>query len=100
MRRAAKTDANQAEIVATLRMVGATVQPLHAVGGGVPDLLVGFRGQTYLIEVKDGRKPPSERKLTPEQERWHGNWRGQVAIAEWPEDALRIIGATHRDADR
>ena len=100
MRRAARTDANQAEIVETLRMVGATVQPLHSVGSGCPDLLVGFRGLNYLIEVKDGRKPPSERKLTPEQERWHGNWRGQVAIAEWPEDALRIIGATHRDADR
>jgi hypothetical protein len=94
VRRAAKTDANQAEIVATLRMVGATVQPLHAVGGGVPDLLVGFRGQTYLIEVKDGRKPPSERRLTPDQVKWHGEWRGQVAVAEWPEDALSTIGAT------
>lgn len=94
MRRAAKTDANQAEIVATLRMVGATVQPLHAVGGGVPDLLVGFRGRNYLIEVKDGRKPPSERKLTPDQVKWHAEWLGQVSVAEWPEDALRIIGAT------
>ena len=96
MRRAAKTDANQGEIVDALRAVGASVQPLHAVGGGVTDLLVGFRGANYLIEVKDGRKPPSARKLTPDQERWHRDWRGQVSIAEWPEDALRIIGATCR----
>ena len=41
MRRAARTDANQAEIVAALRGVGASVQPLHAVGQGCPDLLVG-----------------------------------------------------------
>jgi hypothetical protein len=86
--------------VETLRQVGATVQPLHAVGGGVPDLLVGFRGQTYLIEVKDGRKPPSARKLTPDQVEWHSAWRGQVAIAEWPDDALRIIGATMQSANR
>ena len=100
MRRAARTDANQTEIVETLRTVGATVQPLHSVGVGCPDLLVGFRGLNYLIEVKDGRKPPSERKLTPDQVEWHSEWTGQVDIAEWPEDALRIIGATHRDADR
>jgi hypothetical protein len=75
-RYAAAVDANQAAVVAALRRVGATVQPLHAVGDGVPDLLVGFRGQTFLIEVKDGMKPPSKRKLTPDQVDWHSAWRG------------------------
>lgn len=76
MRRAAKVDRNQPEIVAALRSIGATVQPLHTVGQGVPDLLVGFKGQTLLMEVKDGSRPPSERKLTPDQEQWHENWTG------------------------
>lgn len=91
MRRAA-VDANQAEIVDALRGVGATVQPLHTVGKGCPDLVVGFRGQTYLIEVKDGRKAPSDRKLTAAQVEWHGGWKGQVAVAENVNDALRVIG--------
>lgn len=80
MRRAAKTDRNQSEIVAALRKVGASVQPLHAVGGGVPDLLVGIRGRNYLCEIKDGSKPPSARRLTTDQAEWHQNWRGSVHV--------------------
>lgn len=93
MRRAAKIDANQAAIVAALRSVGAGVQSLAAVGQGCPDLVVGFRGNCFLIEVKDGSKPPSARGLTDAQLRWHALWPGQVAIAESEDDALRIIGA-------
>lgn len=37
MRRAAKTDANQGDIVAALRGIGATVQPLHGVGSGLDE---------------------------------------------------------------
>ena len=76
MRRAAKTDANQTRIVDALRKAGASVQSLAAVGDGVPDLLVGYKCETVLMEVKDGNKPPSERKLTPDQERWHAEWSG------------------------
>ena len=76
MRRAAKIDANQPDVIAALRAMGASVQPMHTVGGGVPDLLVGFRGQTLLIEVKDGAKPPSARTLTEDQVAWHRDWRG------------------------
>ena len=47
MRRAARVDRNQAEIVVALRAGGASVQPLHAVGKGVPDLLVGWRGKIF-----------------------------------------------------
>ena len=76
MRRAARIDANQGEIVSALRSVGALVQPLSEVGKGVPDLLVGIHGRLLLLECKDGAKPPSERRLTPEQEAWHAAWAG------------------------
>lgn len=91
MRRAAKVDANQAEIVSALRKIGASVQPLHAVGAGCPDLLVGWRGMTSLLEVKDGSKPPSARKLTEDQVKWHAEWRGQVAVVETIEQAIEAI---------
>lgn len=91
MRRAAKTDDNQAEIVAALRKIGASVQPLHAVGQGCPDLLVGWRGITSLLEVKDGKKPPSARKLTEDQVKWHAEWRGQVTVVETVEQAIEAI---------
>lgn len=93
MRRASKVDENQASVVKALRDAGASVQCLHAVGQGCPDLLVGYQKQNWLIEVKDGSKPPSARGLTDAQLRWHMLWQGQVAIAESEIEALRIIGA-------
>ncbi|MFZ8927411.1 MAG: hypothetical protein ACO3CU_11710 [Candidatus Nanopelagicales bacterium] len=93
MRRAAKVDANQADIVAALRMAGATVQPLHAVGKGCPDLLVGYQRVNYLLEVKDGSKVPSAQKLTEDQVEWHELWRGQAAVVNDVKSALTAIGA-------
>ena len=90
----AKADRNQAEIVAALRKAGATVQHLHAVGKGCPDLAVGLRGVNYLIEVKDGMAPPSQAKLTAPQVKWHAGWKGAVHIAYSVDDALRIVGLT------
>ena len=92
MRRAAKVDANQREVVAALRGAGASVQLLHAVGEGCPDLLVGYKGLNMLLEVKDGSKPPSAQKLTPQQEIWHRDWRGQRVVVNSPEAALAAIG--------
>lgn len=91
MRRAAKVDANQKEIVSALRSVGATVEHLHAVGRGCPDLLIGYRGFNYLIEVKDGTKTASQRRLTPDQVKWHAKWRGQKIVVESVESALSFI---------
>ena len=76
MRHNAKVDRNHAEVVAALRKCSASVHSLAREGSGMPDLLVGFAGQTLLMEVKDGRLPPSARRLTPDQERWHAEWRG------------------------
>jgi hypothetical protein len=92
VRRAAKVDANQRQVVAALRGAGATVQLLHAVGEGCPDLLVGHLGVNYLLEVKDGQKPPSAQKLTPQQEIWHRDWRGHRVVVNSPEAALAAIG--------
>lgn len=97
MRRAAATDANQQEIVDALRGAGCSVQCLHTVGGGVPGLLVGRRARVlgcamtlYLLEVKDGAKPPSARRLTPDQADWHRHW--PVAVVTSVDEALRAVG--------
>ncbi|HVQ52894.1 MAG TPA: hypothetical protein VMS92_22895 [Mycobacterium sp.] len=92
MRLRCATDANQADIVAALRAVGCSVQILAAVGKGCPDLLVSRSGVNYLLEVKDGSKPPSERKLTPDQVEWHRGRRGQVCVVTSVNEALRAVG--------
>jgi hypothetical protein len=91
MRRASRVDDNQAEIVAGLLYMGATVQHLHAVGQGCPDLLIGWKGRNYLIEIKDGNKPPSARRLTTDQERWHSLWTGQKSVVTSLEEAMQVV---------
>jgi len=86
MRRASRVDTNQQSVILEAKKLGATVQPLHMVGQGCPDLIIGFRGHNLLVEIKDGTKPPSARKLTPQQKDWHQNWRGNVyVITHWME---------------
>ena len=91
--RAARIDANHEQVVSALRAAGASVQSLAGVGKGVPDLLVGFQGKTLLMEVKDGNKTPSERRLTEDQIRWHGAWNGgPLAVVDGVDAALRMLG--------
>ena len=88
-RLAAKVDANQAAIVQALRTLGCSVQSLAAQGSGTPDLVVGIKGATFMVEVKDGAKAPSARKLTQDQVAWHAAWRGHpVDIIETVEGAI------------
>ena len=90
MRRAAKIDANQPEVVAGLRKIGAVVTPLHRVGEGVSDLLVSFRQRWLVMEVKDGSLPPSRRELTTDQKRWIAAQRAPVYVVNSPQDAIDI----------
>jgi hypothetical protein len=95
MRRAAKIDDNQPDIVKALRAQGCDVLSLAAIGNGCPDLLVSrpyYPHHYYLLEVKDGAKPPSARKLTPDQEKFHREWKGQIHIVTSVEEALNAVG--------
>ena len=91
MRRASRVDENQAQIVEAARRMGCSVQPLHTVGGGVPDLLVGINKINDLWEIKDGKKPPSARRLTPDQIEWHDSWRGSVQVIDSVDKAIARI---------
>lgn len=90
-------DTNQAEIVGALRLAGCSVQHLHTVGKGCPDILVGYRGVNYALEVKDGSLPPSARKLTGPETDWHRDWRGQVAIVNNIREALAVVGVSYSE---
>jgi Holliday junction resolvase len=86
---ARRTDANQAEIVKTLREAGADVYDLSKVGKGIPDLLVTFNGETILMEVKRDAKA----KFTAEQLKFIAKWKGgPLSRVDSPESALRVIG--------
>ena len=91
-KRAKRVDDNQKQITAQLRKLGYSVCILSDVGKGVPDILVGKNGFNYLIELKDGSKPPSRQQLTEHEKRFHESWRGQIATCNSLEQILYAIG--------
>ncbi len=91
VRRAAKIDANQPEIVKAFRQLGASVAITSSAHDGMTDIIVGLGGLTVLVEIKDGSKPPSKRKLTPDQVAFHGNWQGAITVVETIDQAIELV---------
>jgi len=76
-----KVDANQSSVVDYLRGKGCVVKLLHEAGSGVPDLLVGFMGVTFLIETKVNKNKNSIRvEYTDKQVEFYATWTGQPVI--------------------
>lgn len=90
-KRAKRVDDNQKQVTDALRKLGYSVCILSDVGKGVPDLLIGKGGNNWLIELKDGNKPPSRQKLTGHEQKFHDQWRGQVAVCNSLDDILTIL---------
>jgi len=79
--------------VKTFRALGCSVAVTSAVGAGFPDLVVGINGLNIMVEIKDGAKPPSERRLTPAQVDFHGYWRGQIVVIETVDQVIALVAA-------
>jgi hypothetical protein len=85
MRHAARVDANQAEICAALRNAGAWVYII-----GLPvDLLVGYKGHTFLMEIKTNSKARFTGLQVDFFEKWAG---GTLCRVDSPQAALEMIG--------
>ena len=76
-----KRDANEGEVVATLRAHGLSVVPLDT----PVDLLCGYGGQTWAVEVKNGKA-----KLTEAQIAFFEAWRGNHTIIRSVADAEKF----------
>ena len=96
-----RIDDNQRLIVQTFRDLGAKVAITSSAGGGFPDLVVQYRYpqdgklDTMLVEVKDGSKSPSRRRLTPEQERFHAEF--ICHVVESVKDVFELLQVNYRD---
>ena len=93
-------DGNEKNIVDAMQSVGASVYRLDQ----PCDLLVGYRGKNYLIEVKlplGPRGGAAHSKLNDVQEEFAATWRGQFEIVRSPEDAIEAItGSVIRTRDQ
>lgn len=83
--RAERRDDNEPAVVDALRKAGALVERLS--GPGLPDLLVLYRGQLFLIDVKSrrGQATMAQKRLLAQ------GW--PIWFVRTPDAALVVIGA-------
>ena len=97
MRRAAKVDKNQPEIVKALRELGVSVVDLSSVGAGCPDLLWGWRNEVGLIEIKcvGGRRDKKPVNLidclTPDQRKFYFMFQGPIDVCWDIDEAIAAV---------
>ena len=93
MRRAAKIDANQPEIVAFFEAAGAEVAYTFR-EKNLCDFFVSYLKETAAVEVKDGAKPPSQRKLSKGEKKFKKRWERTGTYAEIHniEQARELLG--------
>lgn len=96
-----RRDGNEPAVIAALVAAGAAVQQLD--GDGLPDLLVSYRSELMLLEVKLPLGPrgglPERRDheggrgdLTRAQVKWWASWKGKPpVIVRTPEEAIAAI---------
>lgn len=96
MRRAAKIDTNQPEIVDAFRTLGWSVMYTHQLGKGCPDIVIGKGMHAALIEIKDGSLAPSRRRLTKDEDVFRAGWRGPYFVIETIQNIIDLNAAYGR----
>lgn len=74
-RKSARKDRNHNELVELAESLGMSVLEVHQLPGAL-DLVVGCYGIDRRIEIKDGAKTASERKLSQREHEEFEKWRG------------------------
>lgn len=83
-----RVDENQKQLVHTFIALGASVLNLSTVGRGCPDLLIGYRGKSVLVEIKRDEKAA----FTEPQIKFMQNWRGgPISRIDSVDAAIRLI---------
>lgn len=95
--RAKRVDANQTEIVEALRRHGISVMIINGavdiIAGGLAQVGSSYIRQNVLMEIKDGSKSPSKRKLTKDEKALHDGWGGdRIQVVNNPFEALKLFG--------
>jgi len=83
-----RVDENQKQLVHTFIALGASVLNLSTVGRGCPDLLIGYKGKSILVEIKRNSKST----FTDPQVKFMQEWRGgAVSRIDSVDAAIRLI---------
>lgn len=94
LRTASRVDANQPAVVKALRAIGASILYTHQLKNCF-DILVGYRGRTFLMEIKASEKD----QLTPGEAEFRDSWRGSpYHVVYTPDQAIRIINTPSKES--
>jgi hypothetical protein len=88
-RRAARVDDNQPEVVAAFRKLGWSVLIISQLKKCC-DIIVSKNGVTIAVEIKDGAKPPSARKLSEGEQDFKDRWLGHWELVESINDVIDL----------
>ena len=83
-----RKDLNQDSIADAIKRIGGSVMTVSHLGLGF-DLLVGYRGKNYLIEIK---RPGKRGDLTENERALLSRWRGRYIVIESFDEFLKEIG--------
>ena len=95
-----RVDLNQHEIAMALLRYGANVLSLAQIGGGVPDLVVAYAGETVLMEVKNPKTRHGKAGLSPGQKKFADSWPGRVFVVRTIDEALAAMAEIRGKATR
>lgn len=82
-----RSDRTQAAIVKELRARYYSVLVVSHLHLGF-DIILGWRGKTYLFEIKNHDDPPSKKKLTKNEHEFKDTWRGHLRTVETVEEII------------
>lgn len=73
--------------------MGASVYDFAAAGGGFPDILVGYKGQDYKLEIKNPLSRYGKQGRSESQQRLEAKWKGAPSYVVYTaKEALEAIG--------
>lgn len=88
-RRAARVDGNQPEIVKAFRDLGWYVLIVSQLKNCC-DIIVSKNGRTIAVEIKDGKKTPSQQRLSSGEIKFMNEWQGEYKLITCIDDVLAI----------
>ncbi len=96
--RQSRRDANHTELSKYWISLNGTWQDTHALAGAL-DGIAGAWGIDVRVEIKDGSKPFSARKLTDAELKTIGEWKGRKPVIwETKEDVERTMKMLRNEA--
>lgn len=86
---ARRQDGNQKGIVEAFLKLGWSV---HNPRTDAFDLLVSYAGRSggYPVEIKNPNMPPSKRRLTDGEKKFHEDYKGMILMVETVDDVLEL----------